>query len=163
MIGDIILLSFGIICLFIGFIGCIIPALPGPPLSYVGLLLLEWSAYADFSMQLLLILAAVVAVVTLLDFIAPIYMTKVFGGTRWGTWGSTIGLLIGMIFFNIAGVIIGPFLGALIGELLGGKRSNHALKSAFGSFIGFIFGTGAKLVSCGLITFYFIQGLFGGA
>lgn len=157
---DILLLIIGIICIAVGLAGCILPGLPGPPLSYLGILLLEWSSYADYNTQLLLVLAAVVLIVTLMDFILPVYMTKSFGGSKGGTWGSTIGLLVGMIFFALPGTIIGPFVGALVGELIAGKQTHHALKAAVGSFVGFILGTGAKLVTCGVITFYFFNALY---
>jgi len=157
---DIVLLIFGILFLIVGFIGCIMPGLPGPPISYLGLLLLEWSDFADYSAKLLLILAAIVILVTIIDFFFPIYMTKKLGGSRAGIWGSTIGLFIGMIFFNLPGTIIGPFLGAFIGEMLVGKQSKLALRAAMGSFLGFIMGTGAKLITCGIITYYFVKPLW---
>ena len=155
---DIVLLIFGIVCIVLGIVGCIAPGLPGPPASYLGLLLLHWSKYAEYSTTLLLILAGIVILITILDYIVPIYMTKKMGGTKWGTWGATIGLIVGL-FFGLAGTIAGPFLGALIFELIGGSRTKHALKSATGSLIGFIFGTGGKLIVSGVITFYFISSL----
>lgn len=156
---DIILLILGIIFLIGGFIGCIAPGLPGPPISYIALLLLEWSKYADYSWTVLLVLAGVVLLVTIMDNVFPIYMTKRFGGSKGGVWGSTIGLIVGF-FFGLPGIILGPFLGALIGELIAGKQAQIAVKSAFGAFVGFIFGTGAKLISCGVITYYFVTALF---
>lgn len=157
---DIVLLITGAICLILGFVGCIVPGLPGPPLSYLALLLLKWGNYADFSTKLLVVLGIIVAVVTIIDFVFPIYMTKNFGGSKWGTRGATIGLIAGMIFFALPGTIIGPFAGALLGELIAGKKSRVALKSALGSLVGFILGTGGKLITCGVITFYFISSLF---
>ncbi len=156
---DIFRLIIAIICLAIGFAGCVLPGLPGPPLSYIGLLLLQWSKFADYSTQLLAILGVVVVVVTVMDFVFPIYMTKNFGGSKWGTWGTTISLIVGL-FFSLPGIIIGPFVGALLGELIGGKASRVAFKSAVGSFVGFILGTGAKLITCGVITFYFGRALW---
>lgn len=157
---DIILVVFGAIFLLLGFVGCIAPILPGPPLSYLGLWLMEWSKYADYSGTLMLVLGIAVVLVTVLDFFFPVYLTKKLGGSKSGTWGATMGLLVGMIFFALPGTIIGPFLGAFIGEILAGKASSKALRSASGSFVGFILGTGAKLAICGVITFYFISPLW---
>ena len=157
---DIVLLIFGLLCIIIGFAGCILPALPGPPFSFLGLLLLEWSKYANFSLTLLLILAGLVLIITITDNIIPIYMTKKLGGTKWGTWGATIGLIFGMIFGGIIGTIFGPFIGALIFELIGGTEKKPALKSAFGSLVGFILGVGGKLVISGVVAFYFCQALW---
>ncbi|MDL2224270.1 DUF456 domain-containing protein [Bacteroidales bacterium OttesenSCG-928-M06] len=157
---DILLIVIAFICIVIGFVGCILPGLPGPPLSYLGLLLLEWSKYADYSITLLLILAGIVLIITIVDYIFPIYMTKKFGGTRWGMWGATIGLIIGMLFFGLAGTIIGPFIGALVLELIGGSQTGYAVKSATGSLVGFILGTGGKFAVSGVITFYFLQAIW---
>lgn len=157
---DILLIIIAVICILLGLVGCVFPGLPGPPLSYIGLLLLEWSKYADYSATLLWVLAGLTIFITIMDNVFPIYMTKKFGGTKWGVWGATIGLIIGMLFFGLLGTIIGPFLGALIAELIGGSKTEFALKSAFGSLVGFILGTGGKLVVSGIITFYFFQALW---
>lgn len=152
MVLDIILLILAIGCLVVGFIGAVLP-LPGPPLSYLGLWLLEWTRFADFSSGLLWGLAAATAVVTVLDYVVPMWGVKRFGGGPAGAWGSTIGLLIGM-FFGPLGIFIGAFLGALIGELAAGKDSWAATKAAFGSFVGFLFSTGLKLALCGVMIWY---------
>jgi Uncharacterized protein conserved in bacteria len=157
---DILLLIIGVFCILIGIIGCIVPALPGPPLSYIGLLLLQFTKYADYSLTLLIVLAVLVVIITIVDNVVPIYMTKKFGGSKWGVWGATVGLLVGL-FGGIPGTIIGPFIGALTFELIAGTKTQHAIKSASGSFIGFILGIGGKLVISGIITYYFFSALFG--
>lgn len=157
---DILLVAIGFLFVIIGIAGCILPGLPGPPLSYLGLLMLEWSKYADYSITLLLILAGLVFLITIIDYVFPIYMTKKFGGTKWGTWGATIGLIIGMILGGLLGTIIGPFIGALVFELIGGTRTKHAFQSATGSLAGFILGTGGKLIISGIITFYFFHAVW---
>ena len=157
---DILLLVLALLFISIGLIGCVLPGLPGPPLSYIGLLLIEWSKFSDYSSTLLLVLAGVVISITVIDYVLPVYMTKKFGGTRWGIWGATIGLIVGMLFFGLLGTIFGPFIGALVAELIGGSKSNQALQSALGSLFGFIFGTGGKLIVSGVITFYFFSSLW---
>jgi Uncharacterized protein conserved in bacteria len=156
---DILLLVLGILCILAGITGCIIPALPGPPLSYIGILLLEFTRYADYSLTLLIVLAILVVVITVVDNVIPIYMTKKLGGTKWGVWGATIGLLVG-IFGGIVGVVIGPFIGALVFELAAGTKTQHAFKSASGALVGFFFGIGGKLIVSGIITYYFFSALF---
>lgn len=155
---DVVLVVLAAICIIVGFAGCILPVLPGVPLAYVGLLLLHASSYADFSLTFLLLWGAAVVIVQLLDYFIPAWGTKRFGGTKWGTWGSTIGVLVG-IFFGPWGIILGPFAGAVIGELLAGKQSNEALRAGAGVFVGFIVGTLLKLIIVAFFMYYYIKEL----
>ncbi len=159
---DYVLIGFGIILMFIGIIGCVLPFLPGPPLNYIGLLLLHFTGRYHFATDFLVIWAIITAVVYGLDLIIPVWGTKKFGGSKFGIWGSVFGLLAGFLFFPPFGIIIGPFVGAVIGELIAGKDSGAALKSGFGSFVGFITGTVLKLVVSGMMTWYFVKELING-
>lgn len=149
----------GGVFMLVGLLGCFLPIIPGPPLSYLGLLALQLKEQAPFSTRFLLIWAGVVLAVSVLDYVVPAYGTKKFGGTSYGIWGCTIGLIIGF-WLGPMGIIIGPFLGALIGELIGGKNSDQALKAAFGSFVGFLVGTLLKLIVCGVMLWYFVKALW---
>ena len=146
-------------CLMIaGIIGSVVPFLPGPPLSYGGLLVLQLREVTAFSTKFLLIWLAIVVVIVVLDYVVPIYGTKKFGGSKYGMWGCTIGLIAGF-WFGPIGIIAGPFVGAFIGELLANNESDRALKAALGSFIGFLFSTLLKLVTCLVMGWYFIKAL----
>ncbi|WP_347841037.1 DUF456 domain-containing protein [uncultured Draconibacterium sp.] len=156
---DILLIVLGSIFIISGILGCVLPVIPGPPLSYIGLLLLHFTQRYDFSNKFLIIWAVVTVVVYTLDYLIPAWGTKKFGGSKRGVWGSIIGLVVGLFFFPPFGIIIGPFLGAVIGELTAGKESGAALKSGFGSFMGFLAGTLLKLITSGMMTWYFIKEL----
>jgi uncharacterized protein YqgC (DUF456 family) len=106
--------------------------------------------------KLLWIYFAVAIIVTILDYIVPIWGTKKFGGSRSGTIGATIGLIVGL-FFGPPGIILGPFIGAVVAELASGHDQKTSLRSGFGSFIGFLTGVVLKLVVSALITFEFIK------
>ena len=156
---DYVLIVFGIIFIVGGILGCVLPIIPGPPLSYVGLLLLHFTERYQFSSRFLVIWGILTIVVYALDYLIPAWGTKKFGGSKRGVWGSIIGLLLGLFFFPPLGIIIGPFLGAVIGELSAGKDSSSALKSGFGSFLGFLAGTLLKLITSGMMTWYFFKEL----
>jgi len=153
-----ILLILAIIFIVVGIIGCLAPVLPGPPLSYAGLLLLHWSKFADFSNALLITLAAIVVVVSILDYIVPVWGTRKFGGSKYGTRGATVGLIIGL-FLGPVGIIIGPFIGAVVGELIFKDDMKYAIRAGFGSLLGFLTGIGLKLAASFAITWFFVKEL----
>lgn len=142
---DIILVLLASVFLLAGLVGSILPVLPGPPLGWVGLLLLSFTDYASFSTSFLVVSGIVAAIITALDYLIPIWGTKKLGGTKAGIRGSTIGLIIGL-FFGPFGIILGPAVGAFIGEMTVKNDSEKALRSALGSFIGFLLGSGLKLM-----------------
>ena len=150
---DIFLLIAGIACLGAGLAGAVLP-LPGPPLSFGGLILLHISKYAEFSQTVLISLGFVTVVIAVLDYYIPIWGTKKFGGTNYGAVGATIGLLVGFFVIPAIGIFIGTFLGALAGELIGGANIKSALKSAVGSFVGFITGIVMKVILCLVMIVY---------
>lgn len=156
---DILLIILAAICLILGLAGSILPLLPGPPLSYVGLLLLHFTERVQFSSQQLILWLVIVILISLIDYIIPVLGVKKWKGSRWGTWGCFLGTIVGIFIFPPWGVVIGPFAGAVLGELLGGKNSSDAIKSGFGAFIGFIIGTALKFAVSGYFIFCFIQAL----
>jgi hypothetical protein len=144
-----------------GILGAIIPVLPGPPLSYVGLLLLQWSGYGSFSFAFLLLWAFIAAGVTIMDYFLPALLAKQFGGSRAAVIGSFLGLLAGIFFFPPWGLVFGSFFGAFIGELIHNSVNGlKALRVALGAFIAFIVGSGAKLLVGFLMLFYAIRAVF---
>jgi hypothetical protein len=156
---DTLLLVIGIIIMLVGILGCFLPLLPGPPLCYVALLLQQLRSDAPFTAKFLWIWAGITVVVTALDYVIPVYGTRRFGGTKYGVWGCMIGLLAGF-WMGPLGIIIGPFAGAFVGEMFASKNSEHALRAAWGSFVGFLLGTVLKLVMCSIMAWYLIEIIF---
>ncbi len=155
---DLFLIIIAGLLLLTGFVGSILPILPGIPLSYLGIILLHLSSIVQFSSRFLIILGIAVIVVQFLDFIIPVWGTKKTGGSKAGVRGSVIGLMAGF-FIGPWGIIAGPFVGALIGELLVGKTSQKAIKAAFGTFLGLLTGTILKLALAGIMIYYYIEAL----
>ena len=142
---DIVLTILAALCIVGGFVGCVVPALPGVALSYVGMLLMHFTSIHSFEVSTLIAWGVVAVAVQVLDYYIPFWGTKKFGGTKLGAWGSTIGVVVGL-FFPPWGIIVGPFAGAVVGELIGGKDINQSLKAGWGAFLGFLGGTLMKLV-----------------
>ena len=140
-----ILLILGICLLIVGIIGSILPALPGLPLSWLGLLCLFFIPEIETNYWLLGITLVITIVLSILDYFIPAKGTKMFGGTSYGIWGTNIGLVVGL-FFPPLGFLFFSFLGAFIGELIyNSQDKKRALNAAFGSFIGFLAGTFMKV------------------
>lgn len=161
---DIVIDILAVLLGLAGLVGCLLPVLPGPPFSFLGMLLLYlWGtpgARDDITGKLLIIMLAVTVVVTVLDYVVPGYFTKMTGGSKSASRGATVGMIIGIIFFPPIGMIVGAFLGALLVEMIvEGKQFGHSLKSASGSFLGFLAGTGLKLVASGVMMYYIIVAL----
>lgn len=140
---DILLLILALLFAIVSIIGAVAPVLPGPPLSFVALLMLMFCDGNDLSNTTIIVAGVVAVIVTILDYIAPVWLTKKTGGSKYGTWGATIGLVIGM-FGGLLGILIGPFLGAYIGELIAKTPSSKALKVASMSFVAFMLTSGLK-------------------
>ena len=142
---DILLIISAVVCAIIGIVGSIVPALPGPPVSFVAYLLLYFCTGCDISFQSLAVYGVLAAIVTVVDFVAPVWLTKKSGGSKTATRGATIGLVLAL-FTGRWGVLVLPFLGALLGELSTGSASTKAVKVASYSFLAFILTTGVKMV-----------------
>ena len=156
---DILLTTLGAICILVGIIGSFIPVIPGPPLSWLGLLLLYNTEEVPFDPWFIVVTGAIALLATLLDYYLPVVGTKKYGGSKRGVWGAIIGLFVA-VFFPILGpfgILIWPFLGAFLGELSQQKSQKNALRAAWGSFLGFLAGTlikfGISLVYAGIFIY----------
>ncbi|PWA11286.1 DUF456 domain-containing protein [Flavobacterium laiguense] len=146
---DILLLLLGFICVVVGFFGSFLPVLPGPSISWVGIVLLYFTTAVPANYWILGISALITIALTVLDYTIPAKGTKKFGGSPYGIWGTNIGLIVGIFAPIPLGFIIGPFVGAFVGELIYDyKDHQRALKAATGSLLGFLASSFMKFVVC---------------
>ena len=146
---------FAVILGVLGVIGSVVPALPGPPLSWLGMLLLYFAGGCTGTT--LFIWLGITAVVSLFDYLFPAWIAKATGGHKEASWGAIIGLLAG-IFFTPIGMLAGAWAGAFIGEYIFAKNDTAgSIKAALGAFLGFVLGTGAKLIVSGVMLFYILR------
>lgn len=155
------LIFLGFLLVIAGIIGCILPIVPGPPLSYCSLILIsiarDWKV---FSPRFLIIMGALSLIATLLDYVIPLIFARRFGASRYGVLFSLIGMIIGVLFFPPFGLLIGAFLGAVIGEFIYNMNTRESLRAGVGVFFGTITSIFVKLGTSGVITFYFLRAVF---
>jgi uncharacterized protein YqgC (DUF456 family) len=158
---NIIIITLAIFLGIVGIIGCVLPVIPGPPISWAGMLVLFFwghgtnSSGDPMSTRLLLIWLAITIFVTVIDYIVPSILTKKSGGSTYASRGALAGLLIGLIFFGPLGIILGPMLGAFLCEIIfARKTAGQSIVPALGAFAGFLCGTGLKLIASGFMLYY---------
>lgn len=133
------------ILLLAGLAGLLLPALPGPPLVFAGLLCAAWAeGFAYVGATTLLLLGSLAILATVADFAAGAFGAKQFGATRRAAAGAAIGALAGL-FFGPAGILLGPFTGAMLGELTARKDLQAAGRAGVGAVIGLALGLAAKM------------------
>ena len=148
----------GSLLLAVGLIGCIVPALPGPLLAYVSLLLISIAgAWGVMPVWVLVGLGLLAVAVTVLDNVLPAMSSKRAGASKAGIWGSVVGMIAGS-FFTPIGTIVGAFVGALAGELIFNPENKAPLKAAAGVFRGTLLAIMLKLVATGVMGWYFVRG-----
>ncbi|MBO4402559.1 MAG: DUF456 domain-containing protein [Bacteroidales bacterium] len=157
---DSILIIIGIVALIAGIIGCIAPVIPGPPIAYISLILLQCSEKHPFSTGFMIGMGLLTLAVTILDYLIPAWGTQKFGGSKFGSWGCLIGTFLGFFILPPLGIILMPFLGAFVGEILYNRSPGRALKAATGSLLGFLGGVFCKVLVCIAITAAFIWGVW---
>lgn len=157
-----IIIILAVVAGIIGIAGSILPGLPGPPVSWAGLLILYiWGSGTNgagepISTSFLLIWLAITVVVCVIDYVVPAYFTRVTGGSKAAGRGAIVGLIVGMLVPPV-GIILGTLAGAFLAEFIVSSKSGwQSTKSAVGALLGFLFGTGIKLIASGLMMYYII-------
>ena len=128
-----------------GVAGAVLPALPGVPLVFGGLLVAAWADdFERVTWRTLVILGLLTIVSFVIDFAATALGAKRVGATRLAIAGAVLGTF-GGAFLGIPGLILGPFIGAVVGELLSHGQVEQATRAGVATWVGLIFGTLAKL------------------
>ena len=152
---------FGLLIALVGLAGCIVPFIPGPPLSFFALILLSYAKnWEPFSATFLIVMAFLTLLVALSDYVVPAGGAKKYGASKYGVWGSFVGMLIGLFFLPPWGMLFGAILGAFAGELMSGKESSHALRASWGVFVGTMLVVGLRLTLSGVILFFYVKEMF---
>ncbi len=148
MTTQILLYLLAAVLIVIGTIGSVLPALPGVPIVYVGMILAAWAGdFSHIGWPTLTILGVLTALAVIVDLLASVFGAKRVGASGWALFGAALGTVIGL-FFGLVGLILGPFVGAVAGELIAGSTLKRSASVGVGAWLGFIFGTLARIALC---------------
>ena len=154
-----VIIAICVLLLIVGFLGCIVPFIPGPPISYAALLILSLATPYQIDTNFLIEWAVIMIAITALDIWLQVYGVKKFGGKKKAINGTMIGLVVGF-FIPPFGVLIGPFAGAFVGAYMDEKDDlMKVFKIALGAIVGFLGGLILKVTVCGFMTYQFITTL----
>jgi uncharacterized protein YqgC (DUF456 family) len=137
--------------ILLGLAGTILPALPGLPLVFAGMLLAAWAGdFERIGIPMVVVLAVLTLFSMAVDFWATAHGAKRVGASRKALVGAVIGTFAGLFVFPPFGLFVGPFAGALIGELIHRRNVDrqslgHAAKVGFGTWFGIVLGAVLKL------------------
>jgi uncharacterized protein len=138
------------ILIVIGILGTILPALPGLPLVFGGMLLAAWNDdFQRIGMWVLILLGVLTALSFVIDLMATAMGAKKVGASRMAVAGAMIGMVVGL-FMGLIGVFIAPFVGAAIGEMMHQRKLDRAgvgqaAKVGLGTWFGIVLGVVLKL------------------
>lgn len=155
---SILMVVLGTLLMIVGVIGCIVPALPGPILAFLALILISVpGGWTLFPLWVLIALGVISVGTAVADNVLPALSSKKAGASKAGIWGSIVGMIAGS-FFTPIGTIVGAFVGALAGEMIFNKENEEPMKAAMGVFTGTILAMLIKLVVTGVIGWFFVRG-----
>ncbi|MBK7882264.1 MAG: DUF456 domain-containing protein [Saprospiraceae bacterium] len=137
-------ITLALILSVVGIIGSIVPGLPGHPLNYVAVLIVQYF-YKPFDFWTVILLGVATVVIFFLDYLIPAWTAKKYGATKQGITGSIIGMVAGM-FFTPIGMILGTFLGAVLGDMIAGRNVPDATSSGVGTLFGTLLSIGFKVI-----------------
>lgn len=150
---EIVISVIAVIVSLIGVLGTILPVLPGMLLCAISMVTMFFVFPGTISLWALLTMLGIFAALSVLDYFAPIFLTKWLGGSRKAMWGVSGGVIVGL-FFLPWGMIIGPLVGAFIGEYWSTKSAPHSMKVAASSFLSFMLTTGLNFITSLLMTYF---------
>jgi len=140
-----ILYLLATLLVIVGIAGVVLPALPGIPLVFAGLLVAAWTdGFARVGWLPLVVLGVLTAISIVVDVLSTTLGAQRLGASRLALVGSLVGTVAGLFFMPI-GLFAGPFVGALLGEYIHSRQLGRATKIGIGTWLGIVLGVALKL------------------
>ena len=148
-----------VLLIVLGFAGTVLPALPGVPLIFGGVLLAAWIGdFQRISVFTVVVLAILAVLGIVIDYIAAAISAKRAGASRQGIIGAAIGTVAGVLT-GLWGLLFMPLMGAAIGEFIAHKDALRAGKVGAATWFGLLVGTAIKLAIAFTMVGVFIAAL----
>ena len=153
---EFIFIALGFLLMAFGLLGCFVYKIPGPSLSFLGILVLQFGTDIEpFSTTSLIICAIAVILCKILEKQAPKLISKIHTFGRGGKIGCMLGSFIGigviaatsdwaedMIWLMyIVGLVVIPFALAVLFEFISNKDWNVSLKSGAAAWTNYLVNT----------------------
>jgi uncharacterized protein YqgC (DUF456 family) len=134
-----------VVLIVVGVAGTFLPALPGIPLIFGGVLLAAWiDDFQRISGWAIGVLAVLALIGIAVDYVAAALSARRIGASRQGIIGAAIGTVAG-IFTGLWGLVFMPLVGAAIGEYLAHQDALRAGKVGIATWFGLLIGTAVKI------------------
>lgn len=162
MESDPLLWLVAAVLVLLGLAGLLLPAIPGAPLLFLGLVAAAWAeGFAHVGAWTLAVLALMALLTYGVDFAATAFGARKFGATPKAAAGAAVGTAVGL-FFGLAGILLGPFLGAVAGELYARRSMEQAGRAGLGATVGLVVGAAVKVALAFAMLGVFLVARFSG-
>ena len=146
-----------LILMILGIFGSVLPIVPGPILSFAGLLVYYiFQENEVLSLGPVLLFALGMLFLIVADYVLPLLGVKFLGASKNGQWGAVIGAFLGIVFFPPLGIFMGALLGAIIGEMYQGKKFTEAMLVAMGVITGSVLAIFLQVIFSLSVMGYFL-------
>ena len=134
-----------VLLVIVGLAGTVLPALPGVPLIFIGVLVAAWAEdFQRISGLTIGILGVLTVIGVVVDYVAAAMSAKRAGASRAGIAGAAIGTIAGIVT-GLWGLLFMPLVGAAIGEFIGHRDALRAGRVGVATWVGLLVGTVVKL------------------
>jgi uncharacterized protein YqgC (DUF456 family) len=134
-----------VVLIVVGVAGTLLPALPGIPLIFGGVLLAAWiDDFQRIPGWVIGVLAVLAVIGIAVDYVAAALSARRVGASRQGIVGAAIGTVAG-VFTGLWGLLFMPLVGAAIGEYLAHQNALRAGKVGIATWFGLLIGTAVKI------------------
>jgi uncharacterized protein YqgC (DUF456 family) len=159
-VNDTLLWLLSAALILAGFVGIVLPALPGTLFVLAGIVLGAWiDNFTRVGWFALAVIAVLAVLAWAMDYVAAMLGAKRAGASRQALIGAAIGTVAG-IFMGLVGVLFMPLVGAAAGEYLARRQHGQAVRVGIATWLGLLAGMLAKFVLAFMMVGIFLVALF---